>query len=1040
MLIYMMKKRISLLGYALTVLVLLFAQQAKAQVMVRGNVSDESGDPLVGASVSIKGTTTGTITDPDGNYSLSINDKTATMVFSFIGYETTEEKVGNRSQVNVVLAEKQEGIDEVIVVGYGTQKRQSVTGAVSQVSGKDLMTKPVGNINNMLGGMVPGVVALQQSGQPGGDAASIIIRGTDAKYIVDGVERNISEIDPNEIASISVLKDASSASIYGLDASAVVIVTTKRGDTGPSQITFSGSYGVSSNAVMMEMLDGPGYAYWYNKAREMDGDDPVFSASHIEKMLNDDPTDGWGNTNWYDETFGLGSNRNMNLNATGGTEKIKYFVSLGNYNQKGNVEGFNYNRINLRSNIDAVIADNLDLTFDVSGRIEDRKRPGYSASPGDWNNIPQQAMRAHPYVPAEIDGVPVSTRTASSYVNPLAASDLTGYNRVKNGILQTKTALNYRVPFIDGLSVKFMTAYDISYQTTKSFSTPYYTQVATPPTATTKDIGYTYTHDARGTTTSLVEGLGHYTKLTTNTSISYENRFEEHSVKALALLETIDQTNNKFGAYGYGFDIPELDELDYATMAEKNKVSGNSAPKRIAGYVVRLNYDYAGKYLAEVSSRYDGSYVFGGMVDGKRWGLFPAASLGWRISEEDWFRYRFEDVDNLKLRASIGLTGRTGINPFYYLNTLSFLKDPAVIIGGTAENGLITSKPANINLTWEKALQYNLGFDASLWRGKLMAEFDVFYKYVYDILSKVDATFPDSYGGYVPGFENNNKQDHKGFEFSLTHNNKIGDFSYRIGINGTYTKRRWLRFGDSENTPDWLKLTGKEVGAQIGFIDQGLFQSQEDIDNSALIPGRAVRVGDIKYLDRNGDGMITYEQDRGYIGKSAYPKFVGGINLGAGWKGLDLSAMFQGAMGRDVALTGVYSSGVMDNTSMTKPFYHGGNSPVYLLENSWREDNPTGEFPRLSVVTASSNNAYSSTFWYRSGDYLRLKSLQLGYTFPKRWTQKIDLETLRIYAEGQNLFTLSQLSKYNIDPEQPGVSNGYYPQQRVISMGVKLVF
>ncbi len=1036
----MMKKRISLLGYALTVLVLLFAQQAKAQVMVRGNVSDESGDPLVGASVSIKGTTTGTITDPDGNYSLSINDKTATMVFSFIGYETTEENVGNRSQVNVVLAEKQEGIDEVIVVGYGTQKRQSVTGAVSQVSGKDLMTKPVGNINNMLGGMVPGVVALQQSGQPGGDAASIIIRGTDAKYIVDGVERNISEIDPNEIASISVLKDASSASIYGLDASAVVIVTTKRGDTGPSQITFSGSYGVSSNAVMMEMLDGPGYAYWYNKAREMDGDDPVFSASHIEKMLNDDPTDGWGNTNWYDETFGLGSNRNMNLNATGGTEKIKYFVSLGNYNQKGNVEGFNYNRINLRSNIDAVIADNLDLTFDVSGRIEDRKRPGYSASPGDWNNIPQQAMRAHPYVPAEIDGVPVSTRTASSYVNPLAASDLTGYNRVKNGILQTKTALNYRVPFIDGLSVKFMTAYDISYQTTKSFSTPYYTQVATPPTATTKDIGYTYTHDARGTTTSLVEGLGHYTKLTTNTSISYENRFEEHSVKALALLETIDQTNNKFGAYGYGFDIPELDELDYATMAEKNKVSGNSAPKRIAGYVVRLNYDYAGKYLAEVSSRYDGSYVFGGMVDGKRWGLFPAASLGWRISEEDWFRYRFEDIDNLKLRASIGLTGRTGINPFYYLNTLSFLKDPAVIIGGTAENGLITSKPANINLTWEKALQYNLGFDASLWRGKLMAEFDVFYKYVYDILSKVDATFPDSYGGYVPGFENNNKQDHKGFEFSLTHNNKIGDFSYRIGINGTYTKRRWLRFGDSENTPDWLKLTGKEVGAQIGFIDQGLFQSQEDIDNSALIPGRAVRVGDIKYLDRNGDGMITYEQDRGYIGKSAYPKFVGGINLGAGWKGLDLSAMFQGAMGRDVALTGVYSSGVMDNTSMTKPFYHGGNSPVYLLENSWREDNPTGEFPRLSVVTASSNNAYSSTFWYRSGDYLRLKSLQLGYTFPKRWTQKIDLETLRIYAEGQNLFTLSQLSKYNIDPEQPGVSNGYYPQQRVISMGVKLVF
>lgn len=1013
---------------------------ASAQTPINGSVKDSKGEGLVGATVKIKGSQTGAITDVNGNFSIQGVDGKATLVFSYIGYLTKEEPVSNRTAIHVVLEENTKSVDEVVIVGYGTQKRASVTGAISQISGKELLKTPVGNINNMLGGLVSGVVALQQSGQPGADAASIIVRGKPAKFIVDGVARGISEIDPNEIASISVLKDASSASVYGLDANSVVIITTNRGTAAPSKITFTGGYGISQNALMLDMLDGPGYAYWYNKAREMDGDAPVFSSAHVEKMLNNDPTDGWGNTDWYKKTFGIGSTSNYNVNATGGTNKIKYFVSLGNFNQKGNVAGFDYNRINLRSNIDATITNNLNLIFDISGRIEDRKRPGYSASPDDWNNIPQQAMRAHPYVPEEINGEPVSTRTASSYVNPLAASDLTGYNNVKTNIVQTNFALNYQVPFLKGLSVKFLTAYDISYQTSKSFSTPYYTYVATLPTAATGDISYGRTYDARGTNTSLVEGLSHYEHLTTNTSIKYDNKFGKHNISALALMETINREGNSFGAYGYGFDILELDELNFATLADKTKVSGSSYEQRQAGFLGRLTYDYSDKYLAEVSMRYDGSYVFGGMVEGKRWSPFPAGSLGWRISEEDWFKNNFSFIDNLKLRTSVGLTGTTGIPPYYYLNTLSFLNNPAVVLGGVAQNGLMTSKPGNIYLTWEKSLQYNAGIDASLWNGFLSAEFDVFYKYIYDILSSASATYPDSYGGYIYGFENNNKQDHKGFEFSLSHRGKVGDLSYRIGFNGTYTERRWLRYSDSPNTPDWLKSTGKEVDSQIGFIAEGLFQSQEEIDNSPLIVGKAVRVGDIKYLDRNGDGVISYEQDRGYIGKSAYPKFVGGVTMNADFKGFDLAILFQGALGRDVALTGIYSSGVMDNTSMTKPFYHGGNSPSYLVENSWREDNPNGEFPRLSIVTASSNNAFSSSFWYRSGDYIRLKSLQIGYTIPKNWTRSIGMDNLRIYAEGQNLLTLSELSKYNIDPEQPGVSNGYYPQQRIISMGVKLVF
>lgn len=1009
------------------------------EVIVSGKVIDgELGVPLIGANILIEGKNKGTVSNYDGDYNLVVADRNDVLVFSLMGYLSVSIKVGEQSIIDVSLQPDIAMLDEVIVVGYGTQKRHSVTGAVSQITGEELLKAPVGSITNMLSGRVAGIVALQQSGQPGADASSIIVRGSAAKYIVDGIERGISEIDPNEIETISVLKDASSAAVYGLDANAVVIITTKRGKSGVTRITAGSSFGVSSNAVMMEMLNGPEYAYWHNKAREMDGDLPIFTREHLNLMLNGDDSDGWGNTNWYKETFREGQNQNYNVNATGGTDKVKYFASLASFNQKGNVQGFDYRRINMRSNIDAEVANNLFLNFDVSGRIENTERPGFSASPDDWSNIGQQAIRAHPYVPKEMNGEPVSTRTASSYVSPLAASSLSGYNNSERHIVQTNLGLKYDVPFVEGLTARFLAAYDVSLQTTKSFSTPYYSYVAGLPVLNSNMINYTYTNDSRGKNASLVEGQSNTKKLTTNFGFDYKRKFNEHTISALALVEDIQVAGNSFGAYGYGFDIYELDELNFAKLEERNSVSGSSYEQLKKGYVGRINYDYANKYLFEFSTRYDGSHVFGGMVDGKRWGLFPAGSIGWRVSEENWFSSTKDVINNLKLRGSVGLTGTTEIPPYYFLNTLSFLQDPAVVLGGQPQGGLVTSRPGNTNLTWAKTLQYNGGVDFSMWNGLLNVEFDVFYKYIYDMLSSVDATYPPSFGGYVYGFENKNKQDHKGFELVLGHRNEIGDFSYGFTVNGTYTKRRWLKYSDSENTPDWLKLTGKEVGAQIGFIAEGLFQSQEEIDNSPLIVGKDVKVGDIKYKDRNGDGVISYEQDRGYIGKSTYPKFVGGFSFDAAWKGIDLSFLFQGALGRDVALTGVYSNGVMDNTSMTQPFYHGGNSPKYLLENSWTENNVNAEFPRLSLVPASSNNAYSSTFWYRNGDYLRLKTMQVGYNFPGINNYSKFIQGLRIYFEGQNILTISELVKYNIDPEQPGVSNGYYPQQRLFSLGMNL--
>ncbi|MDR0333247.1 MAG: TonB-dependent receptor [Dysgonamonadaceae bacterium] len=1026
---------------------MMYSQETLSQNTVTGTVKDNMGEPLIGVAVQVRGTSTGTVTDMDGRYTLVGANANATLAFSYVGFTTQEIELNGRRTLDVILLETSETLDEIVVVGFGTQRRISVSAAVSQIDGSELLKAPTANITNLLGGRLPGVVSLQQSGQPGSDGAALLVRGSSAKYIVDGIPRSISEIDPNDIASISVLKDASSAAVYGLDASAVIIVTTRRGAEGTSRITFTGTYGASTNAQMLQMLDGPQYAYWYNKARELDGDTPIFSSTHVQKMLNNE--DGWGNTDWYAKTFGVGTNSNVNVNASGGTDRIKYFVSLGNFNQTGNVSGFGYNRINARSNIDAKIANNLSLAFNLSGRVEERERPFYSAAPGDWNNIPQQAIRALPFVPETIDGYPVSTRTASSFVNPLAASDLTGYHRSRTNVVQTNFSLNYDVPFIEGLSAKFLLAYDFSDLMSKQFSTPYQTMVANVPTNPDGNISYSKSYDARGNNASLTEGLTHSRSTTTNTSLFYTNKFGLHSLSVLALMETIQGNNNRFSATGVGFDIFALDELNYATLKDRTTIGGMSGENRQAGFLGRLNYGYADKYLLEVSTRYDGSYLFAGRnISGKRWVLTPAASAAWRISEEDWFKNSFEDtIDNLKLRGSVGLTALTNDLPaYFYLNTLSFLTNnnvniPAAVIGGTAVNGLNTSNPANINLTWAKSLQYNAGFDINMWQGMLGLEFDVFYKYIYDIPARISATYPDSFGGFFYGFENSNKQDHKGFEFNLTHRNRIGNFSYYVGINGTYAKRRWLKYNDSENTPDWLKLTGKEVGAQVGYIAMGLFQSQEEIDNWPIMQGRAVRVGDIKYLDRNGDGVISYEQDRGYVGRSAYPDFMGGITLGANWKGIDMSMLWQAALGRDVALTGVYSdTWIMDNTSMTKPFYHGGNSPVYLVENSWTEENRNAEFPRLSIVQASTNNGYSSTFWYRKGDYLRLKSMQIGYNIPQNILKSAGVNALRIYVEGQNLLTFSELTKYSIDPEQPGVSNGYYPQQKVYSVGLNLTF
>ena len=1029
-----------------------FAQKSTA---VHGKITDASGNGIPGASVMISGTARGAVTDLDGNYVLELKPGD-TVEFSFIGMKTETMKWdGSDSTIDMVLEDDTTLLDEVVVVGFGTQQRGSITNAVSTMKGTELLKSPSVGVNNVVGTRVAGVVALQQSGQPGSDAASLLVRGQSAVCIVDGVQRDINEIDPNEIESVSILKDATSASVYGLNSSAVILVTTKKGESGRTRISYAGEWGVSANTNMIEMMDGPEYAYWYNKALELDDIamgmpyTPVFDAQIVQYMK--DGQFGWGNTDWYAKTFGTGRTSHHNISANGGNDKVRFFASVGYYDQDGNVQNFNYKRYNLRSNVEARIARNLTFEAGISGRVEERSQPGFSANPDDWSNIPQQAIRALPYAPEyyEIDGekYPVSTRTASSWVNPLAAASQTGYRNSRNTYIQSNLSLRYDVPFVRGLYLKAMGSYDTTFQTVKQLAEPYWTAVMTLPTAGTQKLSYVRSTDARGTSTSLTESAAYSYTITSQLSANYENEFGRNKIKLLALAETRENKSHSMGATGYGLDFINLAELNYVTNTTGDgsekipSISGYSGHSRVAGFVGRVNYEFDNRFLLEASVRYDGSYVFGGK-SGSRWVTLPGVSAGWKVHNEKWFRSDW--IDALKLRASVGLTANSNVAAYQYMNLMSLSKNQ-VVLGGNAASMVYSSTLGNPDLTWAKVLNYNVGFDFDAWHGLFGMEFDVFYKYEYDILSSVTGSYSPSRGGYYFAYANENKKDYKGFDLTLRHDNRLGDFSYGAKMVLSYAYRRWLYYaGDAANTPSYLKVTGTEVGSKKGFVALGLFQDEADVANSPTIPGSNVAPGYIKYQDRNGDGKITYAQDMGYVGASDYPRLQGSLNLYASWKGIDIDMLWQGATGRSVALTGVYtatgSSGVMDNTFLTKPFYHGGNSPLFLLENSWTYENPNGEFPRPSITPLSSNNAYSSTFWYRDGSYLRLKSLQVGYTLPRKLTGKVGMSDFRIYLQGSNILTFSGLNRYHIDPEQPGVNNGYYPQQKTYQLGVNISF
>jgi len=1045
-----MKKKLSECLFRLrrtVVLVLFFActfiglQNAYGQSKVTGKVSDNSGATLPGVSVVVKGTTNGTITDANGTFSLTSLPADATLVFSFVGMKPQEVVVNGKTSVNAVLTEEAVNIDEVVVVGYGTIKRASLIGSVASVGSEELTRVATPNVSQALVGKLPGLITRQSSGQPGNDGVDMYVRGfgslnsNSPMMLVDGVERSFDNLDPAEIESVTILKDASASAVYGVrGANGVILVTTKRGKSGKPMATYTGSYDLSQSTRMAQYLNGEEFVKWYNYADEVNGRQHTFSDAVVNKVTNGDPDGIYGNTNWLKKMIKpTAPTMHHNLTLDGGSDHIKYFMSLGYLDQEGIISGVGYSRYNLRSNLDAKVTKEISISLDVSGNTANSFNPQISNFDANGNsvstNLMNQIVTAHPYINAQLPDGRYLASSLQTGNNPMAARDLSGFNNTDNSGVQTSVTLKYDAPFLKGLGFKFVGSYDKNYYHAKSFYTPYNVWAVNP---TTDSNTLTEVNAPYGTLALLSEGYTQTTRWTTQQFITYQNVFnKKHAVDALVVAEQSEYKGTSLAASARNFDLTDLAEFSFAKENPSKPTGSNTVTHRV-GWVGRFNYTYDNRYLAEISARVDASTNFPSNL---RYGLFPSGSLGWRISEEEFFRPLKTTITNFKLRASYGILGNDVTNGSYDYLRFVTINGPVANIGNTNVNGIYTTSFPNKNLTWEKSRTSNFGFNMEFWGGKLGAEFDYFYKVTTDILTTIGGTYPPSVGGYYPNTVNSGKVDNRGFELILSTKNKVGALSYAITGTLSWAHNRILSMDQSVDIPEYQSMIGRSMGAKTGLISQGLFKTDYQAQTSPVVNSSA-RAGDIIYKDLNGDGKITYDQDVTIIGRSSMPELNYGFNFLTSWKNFDFSFLVQGAAICDNALMGWYDGIGWDDTQYTRPFYNGGNTPKYLVEGAWSPNNPNGKYPRLDNQWRPNNN-WASSMWIVNGAYTRLKNVQFAYALPKSVTKRLGFNA-KFSVAATNLLTFSAF-KY-LDPEAPNVSNGYYPQQKTFICGATITF
>ncbi len=997
-----------------------FAQQKP----IKGTVVDATGEPLIGVNVSVKGTTIGTITDVDGKYSLEVPAK-GTLVFSFIGYKTAEIPIGSQSVVDQTLNEDTQNIDEVVVVGYGVQKKASLTGAVATLKGEELKASPTTNLTNGMVGRMPGVIGFQRSDEPGGGGTTIRIRGTnslgskDPLIVIDGVPGRaggLDRINPNEIESISVLKDAAAA-IYGSRAAnGVVLVTTKRGKEGKPTITYTGNMGFASPTRLPEVCDAYEYSVLLNEISTNAGGSPKYTAEDLELFRNGQDPWGHPNTNWYDEAIkNVSPIYRHDVSISGGSDKFKFYLNLaangedGIYKKSAN----RYDQYSIRANIDAKINQYIDLSYGTISRMEIRHYPTYGAT-----DIFSALVRSKPnqtgYWPSGEPGPDIEYGH-----NPVVmGTDATGKDNQKDYYLQNTLKINIKIPGVEGLTLTGSGTYDKYFKNRHYFKTPYMLY------SWDGNEEHKLSAGQKGPATpELTEERTDQTFWMANAVANYNRTFGDHTIGVTVGLEAEKRDQNFVKAFRKYFLSSSKEDMDLGGVSEMTN-SGNSWKEARLNYFGRVSYNYLERYLVEFVWRADGSYRF---PTNKRYGFFPGVSAAWRVSEEGWWKENVRFIDYFKLRGSISQTGNDALvdtngnldRSIQYLNTYKFAG--YYLYGNSYAPYLEPTRTPNPNITWEVGTTYNVGLDFKFLQNRLSWETDAFYHKRTNMLIYRNASLPETSGITLPR-ENLGEMCNRGFESLISWQDRAGKVNYNASINMTYAKNKILYWDEVPGVPEYQQSTGHLANTDLYYVYDGVFKDQAEVD-ATKAKWSGARPGDIKFKDVNGDGKIDAD-DRVRSKRNSEPKFVAGITLGANWNNFDFMMLFQGAVGGE---TYVWRERAGEAGNFYKETY----------ENRWTPENPSSVHPRIFNRENEYWVSNRNTYYLKNTDYLRLKNLEIGYTFNLPGIQKAGISNLRIYANATNLFTIDGVKVQ--DPEANDTGREY-PQRRVVNFGATITF
>lgn len=1013
---------------------LLICELVMSQVpekVVSGKVVNADG-PLEGVSVTVDKTTVGVATNREGVFTISV-PQNATLVFSYAGYKEQRVQVRNQTSINVTLLVDASNIDEVIVTGYRSQTRGSITGSVSTVSSSEFANTPVDNLSNALGGRLAGATISQAAGTPGMESAiRIRSQGTfnnaSPLFVIDGVVSDKFAFDglsPNEVENVTILKDAASAAIYGSRAAnGVILVTTKRGREGAPKLSYSGVFGLQQPTKIPETLNAYEHVSAINhqlKYINTPANDPrYYTPDEVEYFK----THSW---NWVDEMWKDPLTTQHNMDISGGSQNVKYFLG-GSYNfSTGSFNNIDFSKLNVRANVDVSITKGLKVSLDLNTDTRNTNGPSWDVNNLRYEDLYKALLFRPAMVPPYVNGEPVGNWVEWHPGSVLAGA--AGYNKRKWTGLNTMVTLNYTVPFIKGLSAKTSINRYTRDANQKNFNLPYDMTLFNTTGTNNHIVGDNPVGPRpRAAVEFLNSRYDKFERYQFNAQVNYKRNFGKHGIDALAVYEQAEENFNNFNAQRNDFISPAIDQY-IGGSAVGSTAGGSESESARLSYVGLVSYNYAQKYMLEGSFRYDGSVIF---APENRWGFFPSVSAGWKVSSEPFFS-KINFIDELKLRASVGLLGNDQVGNFQWLQSYNIITGGSVF--NTLQQGLQAGVLANRDITWEKSLTYNVGLDARFFDKKFNFKGDVFYRHTYDILGDREASVPSTLGASLPD-ENYREIDAKGFEIELGYENQTGSsknaLNYYIRGNFGYATNKVIRTNEAQNIRPYLAQTGHNIGRIFGYVATGVIRTDKDLQSlpaGYTILGVAPQLGMLNYKDIRGvntdepDGKITSD-DREVIGQYNSPPINYGVTVGTTWKSLSIDILFQG-------LSGGYA---MLPTAGRDIQARQEESSFRYWADSWSPENPNGKYPGYRVQNFRTRFD-ESTLFLMNNSFFRLKNVSVSYSLPKTFISKAGLKSTRVFFNGSNLLMIHSANKI-YDPEMNNIHS--YPMMKSYSLGLNL--